>query len=152
MANYGKLLTAYQIDGMEYHASACIDGVLINPLLPEEFDITPNDDRSDDEMALWWERPFIVVYTWHDVKLGIHRNQQRLRNEGSEYALPLEDVPAYVEKERVVWYGGWPNGDRFDVRCLDGGAWDRSTNWGQFATIEEALHCVAHGPAWRQRA
>ena len=33
----------------------------------------------------------------------------------------------------------WPNGIRFDVRCLDGGAWDRSTNRGQFATLEEAI-------------
>lgn len=25
------------------------------------------------------------------------------------------------------------------LRCLDGGAWDRSTNWGTFPTIEAAV-------------
>lgn len=43
----------------------------------------------------------------------------------------------------------WPAGVRFDVRCLDGGAWDRSTVWGMFATIPAALACANAGPAWR---
>lgn len=29
---------------------------------------------------------------------------------------------------------------RFDVRCLDGGAWDRSTWKGSFETLEEAVN------------
>lgn len=38
-----------------------------------------------------------------------------------------------------VFLKAWPEGIRYDVRCLDGGAWDRSTNRGQFATIAEAV-------------
>lgn len=42
----------------------------------------------------------------------------------------------YVE---TVLNSHWPEGRRWDVRCLDGGAWDRSTNHGAFATLAEAL-------------
>ena len=40
------------------------------------------------------------------------------------------------------WLAAWPSGIRYDVRCLDGGAWDRSTGWGMFGTIEEAIRCA----------
>lgn len=42
----------------------------------------------------------------------------------------------------VEWKAAWPSGARYDVRCLDGGAWDRSTKWGCFRTVEEALACA----------
>ncbi len=38
-----------------------------------------------------------------------------------------------------TWFDHWPNGTRYDVRCLDGGAWDRSTNRGSFACLSEAI-------------
>jgi hypothetical protein len=44
-----------------------------------------------------------------------------------------------MKKMRDSWFDAWPTGFRYDVRCLDGGAWDRSTNYGMFATFEEAL-------------
>jgi hypothetical protein len=28
------------------------------------------------------------------------------------------------------------------------GAWDRSTSWGMFATLEEALKCAGNGRTW----
>lgn len=31
------------------------------------------------------------------------------------------------------------HGDRFDVRCLDGGAWDRATWHGSYDNLEDAL-------------
>jgi len=40
------------------------------------------------------------------------------------------------------WLAAWPSGIRYDVRCLDGGAWDRSTCLGQFATLYEAVGCA----------
>ena len=48
------------------------------------------------------------------------------------------------------WLAAWPSGTRYDVRCLDGGAWDRSTCWGQANTLEEALKIARTGPAWRR--
>lgn len=66
--------------------------VPIDPVLPADFDSTPNERRSPEQIKQWWDRPFA----------------RRL-----------------------------PDG-RLDVRCLDGGAWDRSTWYGTAGTHEEA--------------
>ena len=50
---------------------------------------------------------------------------------------------------RTVPHELWPQGVRFDTHCLDGGAWDRPTAWGKFATLEEAIRCALEGPVWR---
>lgn len=84
----------------------------INPELPKNFDSTPNDARPASHQR-WWNRPYIQTSTAADLGL-----------EGEAL-------------ER--WMDHWPSGTRYDVRCLDGGAWDRSTNWGSYATLEEAL-------------
>lgn len=56
----------------------------VDPVLPENFDDTPNDERSTAELDAWWNKPFAITC-----------------GDGS-----------------------------FEVRCLDGGAWDRSTWYG----------------------
>jgi hypothetical protein len=64
------------------------------------------------------------------------------------YSTPNERRPA---SHRRWWYQpfvktclneAWPSGIRFDVYCLDGGAWDRPTARGWFGTLEEAIHCA----------
>ena len=40
----------------------------------------------------------------------------------------------------------------FVVRCLDGGAWDRSTNWGNADTLEQALEIAKNGPHRRRKS
>ena len=57
---------------------------------------------------------------------------------------------AWQAKGRASWMKAWPSGTRYATRCLDGGAWDRSTNWGMFASLEEALACAMNGPEWRK--
>lgn len=39
----------------------------------------------------------------------------------------------------------WPEGHRYDVRCLDGGAWDRSTAWGALPSLQEAVALAKDG-------
>ncbi|GLZ73766.1 MULTISPECIES: hypothetical protein [Burkholderia] len=56
----------------------------LDPKLPRDFDDTPNDARTKEELDAWWDHPFGVT-----------------RPDGS-----------------------------IAVRCLDGGAWDRSTSYG----------------------
>lgn len=36
------------------------------------------------------------------------------------------------------WWAAWPDGVRYDVRCLDGGAWDRSTVYGSYGSLDAA--------------
>lgn len=64
----------------------------LDPVLPAEFDNTPNEKRSTKQLAEWWDRPFAIS-----------------RGDGM-----------------------------YEVRCLDGGAWDRSTWYGQVEGLEAA--------------
>jgi hypothetical protein len=32
----------------------------LDPVLPPDFDNTPNEDRSDSQIATWWNKPFIL--------------------------------------------------------------------------------------------
>lgn len=61
-------------------------------------------------------------------------------------------IETFTDDDNPKWREYWPSGVRYDVRCLDGGAWDRPTCWGGFATLEEALECAGTGPVWRKRA
>lgn len=110
--------------------------VPFNPKLPRRFDDTRNEDRPASHQV-WWHRPFIVTYTVD----GMDDFYAGRRDEYAEAGRK-----GWVES-RVKWLAAWPSGIRYDVRCLDG-AWDRSTNWGAFATLDEALECVRAGPEW----
>ena len=57
------------------------DDMPVDPELPPDFDNTPNEERSTEELDTWWDRPFAQT-----------------RADGT-----------------------------LDVRCLDGGAWDRAS-------------------------
>ena len=96
----------------------------INPPLPDGFDVTPNDERPEWQLDHLWDRPYIQIDDYS--------------NE-SEH----DDV-------NKNWIEAWSTGKRYASRCLDGGAWDRSTNWGMFATLEEAIECCKTGPSWRK--
>ncbi|MFC6281183.1 hypothetical protein [Polaromonas aquatica] len=36
------------------------DEIPLDPVLPPNFDNTPNEDRSEKELDKWWDKPFIV--------------------------------------------------------------------------------------------
>lgn len=76
----------------------------LDPALPAGFYDTPNDERSEQELAQWWEKPYASTN---------------------------------------------PDGT-LSVRCLDGGAWDRPTFYGQAATMEQAC-LLAEGKLARWR-
>ncbi len=81
-------------------------GLLVDPILPKNFDQTPNEERSREQLDEWWNRPFALT-----------------NSDGS-----------------------------LTVRCLDGGAWDRSTNYGIAADPLEAAELgFAKLARWRKR-
>ncbi|MGO9613980.1 MAG: hypothetical protein ACLPX5_13240 [Dissulfurispiraceae bacterium] len=84
----------------------------INPKLPKNFDRKRNEARPQSHQQ-WWYRPYIVTCT-------------------------LEDFGVVDEKQEKSWLAKFPTGTRYEVRCLDGGAWDRSTHYGFYATLQEA--------------
>lgn len=128
----------FTLDGHNFTAEDCLDGVLLNPELPNDFDSTPNDARPNSQ-SKWWNIPYIrtsSVEEWD-----------------STYAARTDDHAeagrAYWAEARAKWMEAWPTGVRYEVRCLDGGAWDRSTSWGMFSTLELAIACAQTGPTWR---
>ncbi|MEI0679620.1 hypothetical protein VUT07_09645 [Pseudomonas aeruginosa] len=122
----------------------------LNPILRDWFDQTPNDKREPLELEHWWDLPFIVTDGWEDCETHFRNHQARLRAEGFDGALSAVQVEAEIPARKAEWFKAWPTGTRYEVRCLDGGAWDRSTNWGMVGTLEEAVaRCIA-GPTWRR--
>lgn len=93
-----------------------VRGVPVDPCLRQTFEMTPNQDRDQQELDDWWGRPFVVSYR--------------------------DSSPGFKEH--------WPTGQRYDVRCLDGGAWDRSTWRGSYGSLDEAIDAAcalaAKGP------
>lgn len=87
----------------------------INPKLPANFSNCRNEDRPHSHQR-WWFQPYIETYDW-----------ERMRTQHS------------TEADRAQWFAAWPSGTRYDVRCLDGGAWDRPTCLGMFTTLDAAL-------------
>jgi len=127
-------------DGTCYAAKNQVDGVLIDPNLPRNFDNTPNEQRPDSQEK-WWCFPFIVTEIVEELD-ALYANRT------DEYAAAGR---RHWEEARPGWMTAWPSGTRYETRCLDGGAWDRSTGWGMFATVEEAVACAKTGPAWRTK-
>lgn len=81
-------------------AATSIGGFHLNPLLPEDFDSTPNRSRPESHLN-WWCVPYIVAH--HIIT-------------------------------------GTKDGDTcYEVRRLDGGAWDRSTHHGGYYVLDEAV-------------
>jgi hypothetical protein len=61
-----------------------------------------------------------------------------------------EEFKAWIAGNKESWFKAFPTGTAYRVHCLDGGAWDRPTNWGAFGTLEEAKQCCWTGPSWRK--
>jgi hypothetical protein len=134
-------LNDYVINGKKFKAENCVDGVLINPSQPKMFDCTANEDRPATQKK-WWYLPYIVTET-------VEQLDKWYANRKDEYAEGQRKM--WAESGRQEWMKAWPSGSRYEVRCLDGGAWDRSTSWGMFGSVDEALQCAATGPAHRRR-
>ncbi|TVO69674.1 hypothetical protein [Sedimenticola selenatireducens] len=127
-------------------AQACIiGGVPINPTLRPGFDSTPNEERDPLETSDWWDRPFIQAVSWADMASSYSAYLERTKNIPDYAPTPQVVFEAEQEERRENWHEHWPSGIRYDVRCLDGGAWDRSTNWGSYATLDEALAVARSG-------
>lgn len=112
----GDYLPAHYLSNQREWAA---EGIPLNPCMRSDFDTTPNEHRDPLEVDHWWGVPYITTTSWGDMSQGA----------------PADDL----EERRRRWFEAWPEGVRYCVRCLDGGAWDRSTNMGMVATLDEAI-------------
>lgn len=118
-----------------------IDGIMINPKLRKYFDSTPNENRSQKEIDKFWNKPYIVIEeleqeTWEE---HYHRLKTPPNAFTDEAIGTKEEYLKKLKEEKNSWLEAWHTGFRYNVRCLDGGAWDRSTNRGMCATFEGAM-------------
>ena len=117
--------------------SFTIENIKVNPILRPDFDNTPNEDRTQKELNEYWNKPYIIIDTLHQEPFIEHVTRM---NELGYYELETEEAFNLRQKEsRDIFYSCFPDGFKYQVRCLDGGAWDRSTMKGNFNTFNEAL-------------
>jgi len=103
-----------------------VEGIAIDPLLPDDFYDMAHDERDSCELAHWWGRPFIVTVSLREESATRSDNEEK---SGSEYGA---------------------GSIRYDVLCLTGGAWDRPSLLGSFSTVEEALALAKEKPQMYQ--
>jgi len=130
------------------------DGFAVNPNLRPGFDDTPNELRDNDEIADWWGKPYIVTthidelpmmsQTW-DEKVALFKQYNWALNP------TREQFEAAQQQSRARFLADRPEGINYTVRCLDGGAHDRSTWFGEYAPLEEAIAGATVRVAGQQR-
>jgi hypothetical protein len=113
----------------------------VNPKLRADFDITPNGDRSPAEIKKWWNKPYIVTTTFEENQAdkSFDEYEKRLKSYGYTDLQTREEWEAEKQKYKAEWLEAFPTNTRFEVLCLDGGAWDRSTWHGNFGELSEAV-------------
>lgn len=120
-----------------------VEGVAINPNLPKNFGYCENESRPESHMV-WWNRPYIETDDWESESWECYC--ARLASIGYEHDYSREEWDARQEQGRTRWFAAFPDGVRYAVYCLDGGAWDRPTGWGMVGTLDEALNITKTGP------
>lgn len=120
----------------------CISGVPINPNLRSGFDDTPNDARDALEVSDWWGRPFIVTESWEDNDETWEEFVERSKQFPSMSVGNESDFHASKAESKQSWFDTFPTGIRYQIRCLNGGAWDRSTLWGVVGSLDEAMKII----------
>ncbi len=120
-----------------------IQKIRVNPKQRKYFDSTPNEDRTQKELQEYWDKPYIIIdelqqKSWIEHKIRLQEMGWDAEKIGSKEAFQERQ-----KESRLDWTKNW-GVHRYSVRCLDGGAWDRSTNHGCYRTFEEALQ-VAKG-------
>ncbi|GLK92231.1 hypothetical protein [Pseudomonas turukhanskensis] len=105
------------------------NGYPFNPTLRVHFSNTANEYREPLETQDWWGLPYIETYSWEESEEHDRSVQSHHRSEGNEFVISDDELNAKLAKSKVHFYKLYPEGKLYNVHCLDGGAWDRPTDW-----------------------
>ncbi len=117
-----------------------VDNIMVNPKLRAMFDSTPNEKRSEKEIEKFWGKPYVLIEefraeSWEEHFYRLNEDDFFTKDKiGTK-----EEYIKRIENEKNIWLKNFPSGFRYTVRCLDGGAWDRSSWKGTFGDFDEAL-------------
>ncbi|WP_198266662.1 hypothetical protein [sulfur-oxidizing endosymbiont of Gigantopelta aegis] len=118
-----------------------VRGVCVNPVLRDDFDYTPNDARPNQEVQDWWGRAFVIESEYYAPDASYEDYMERMASYDMDYSVESkEEWAERTDKSRRLFEEKFPTGKRYDVRVLDGGAWDRSTWKATVATLDEAVN------------
>jgi len=131
-------------DHTEYKAENFIEGVFINPVLPEGF-IDYEIEINRWENYHWEGTPYIKSRRSRTPDSTYYEYKNRVKNTAD--TIPEDEFNSIKEK----WEQQYPEGICYGVYCLDGNPSGKPTWWGDFATIAEAVECANNGPEWRRR-
>jgi hypothetical protein len=145
-------LHAFQLDGLLFYAVELIEGVLVDPARPVEFEGQNNQQFTEVQLARWWSRPFVERSTWE----GAYGLEARHRVGQAALAqifpeLAARDVEKHIAAVRVLWFSDWPTGVRYEVLCFNGASPDCVTSWGALSSMSEARDCALYGGrGWKE--
>ena len=116
--------------------------ILVNPKTPIWMDLKNIDDRSESHLKKWGNLAFIRTQGY-EIECFL-KYLKRMRKYDSSFN--EDEIKYNLERKEsyLNWWKNWPLGTRFDVRCLDGGAWDRTSWKGSFDNLEDAIKCAEH--------
>ncbi|ELV8578697.1 hypothetical protein QNF13_004051 [Vibrio vulnificus] len=130
----------------ENQSCQVVKGIFINPNLRDDFDCTPNDEREFLENEHWYGRAYIVTDEFKSETYQEFAN--RVAKYDPKYQLESEsEFNERNQQSKTAWLKAWPTGVRYEIRCLTGGAWDRSSSQGMFASLDEAVEKIESGIA-----
>ena len=101
-------------------------------------------ERSETHLAKWFGRAYIRTQEFGEDNYKEYCERMAYTQDkdyNGDYTLETEEEFNTRRAENFKkWCEHWSeDGIRYDVRILDGGAWDRTTNKGSYKTLEEAL-------------
>ena len=109
--------------------------IYIDPEVPEWMDNKDIEDRSETHIKKWWGRAYIRTQEYtEDTYIDYCERMGDYKELETE-----EEFNTRRKKSKEQWFNHWKGGTRYDVRILDGGAWDRTTNKGSFDNLDEAI-------------
>jgi len=142
-------LETFQLNGLLFYAAELTEGVLVDPALPAELEEQDTQSYAEAQISRWWQRPFIERNTWegaYGLEVRHRAGQAALRQVFPELA--KRDVEKHIAALKELWFGDWPMGVRYEVRCFDRSSPSGLTSWGTFASMPEALNCALGGGRW----
>lgn len=113
------------------------NGFHVNPSVPEWMDSRSLSNRSESHLEQWYLVPYIQTESFSKETYVNYRD--RMKKVKVSEVLSKEAFEQWMNDWQRTWWKKWPAGVRYDVRCLDGGAEDRTTNHGSYDTLDKAL-------------
>ncbi len=135
-------LTDYEPCHHPVHQEEFVDDFPINPRLRSDFDRTPHHLREELEITDWWQRPYILRITYEAFFASRPiwaEHLARMARARFSVSRSKDEFDRDRANEKTQFMKDFPDGMQFTVRCLDGGAQDRSSWIGQFSTLNAAI-------------